>query len=1521
MTRNGTAQATPTFDPVAGAIAFGTDVTITSAGADAIYYTINGSTPTTGSTLYSGPVDIPSALTLKALAVKAGLDDSAIGSAAYTQAATADLSGLVLSGSPTGYTFAGGTYTYNSVSVANGVATVTITPTGTGTITVEGQAVTSGQASQSIALTAGVEKPITIVATETGKSAKTYIINVTRAGAAQATADLSGLVLSGSPTGYTFAGTVYSYGLGVENNISSITVTPTGAGTITVDGNAVTSGNASDAISLTAGVEKSIVIVATETGKSAKTYTFKIMRAQQNQMVPEPGTNTMVNNATPEILVTSPTEEVIMTVSSGTSNPTLDYGMLITNGAGAIPPTTINSDVVTVSIPESTITSSNTSWNGVMTAPTLTTVELPVVADEVKTVALAIEIGNDQASLSFDNAVRILFPGQAGKKVGYIKGGGEFTEITTVGTTDSQTAGNALPADGALKIDVGSDLVVWTKHFTKFVTYTQKSTIASISSATYTIDANTISNVPAGTDKTTFLAALTKGHAGQVWNDTGIDATVASGNTLVSTAEDETTAITYTITVNTGLTAGSIGSAQFICVSGTPARLTQTTEPTGGSGTFTYQWQKSTTSASTNFSDISAATSSDYTPGNLSETTWYKRLVSSPGFNADPVASNVIAITIVPAISDNSIQTPLQTGFCQSADPLTLTGRTPSGGSGTYTYQWQSSSNGITFSNISGSTSKDHITVKLTDTTYYRRQVSSGSCTSVSNSIAINITNALSTNTITAPATTDFDSSGDPERITGNVPTNGNGNYVYQWQRSIISTSNGFENISGATSLDYDPGLITQTTYYRRQVTYGSCTFSTNVVTINVQQDVENNIITYNTQTTFCVSGDPAIITGSLPTGGNGSYTYQWRISTTSVNSGFIDIIGATSKDYDPGIITQSTWFRREVTSGTYQYLSNVISMTIIPAVTNIISADQTIPTGTIPAGLSGGVPTGGNGVYTYLWESKTSSSLVFAPAAGNNTSQNYTIQDALTQTTQYRRKVTSGVCGTVLSNTVQITVTPPNRPPVTSNDSYTVSANTSLNLQAAAGVLQNDTDPDNNSLTANIVTQPAYGILILNPDGSFTYTPTVNFIGTDSFTYGVCDNGIPSLCSSNAGTVTLIVTGAPAIAVTKSAGNPVLQSDGTFNLPFTITVKNTGSIALNDVQVEDDLLQAFPAPLTFKMLGPPLVSGTGLKVNTLFNGSTTKHLLGYGSTLAIGTSGTITLTVNVDIHGNPGAITNAAMATANGQGIAVSGNVSSDPVSLNGIPRIGIAKSVSTPQRQPDGKNSNILTYAITVKNYGNVPLSNVQVSDDLSKAFPSPTTFTVQGMPVSSSNILKINTGFDGFGNTNLLRLNNVLQVGQIDTIKFTVKVTPANEMMGPFDNSALASAKDPGGNSVSDISSSGTNPDPDNNGNPDESSLTRVMLEKVTVRIPEGFSPDGDGVNDTFVLENLDNEPISLQIFNSFGNLIYKNDNYQNDWNGISNQGSYKGKDITDGTYFYVVSKRDNKETYVRFITIIR
>lgn len=100
--------------------------------------------------------------------------------ATLTQAATTDLTGLVLSGNPANYTFAGGTYIYDGVKVDNSVSAVTVTPTGAGTITVDGIPVNSGEASEGIDLILGVEKTITVVAVETGKSAKTYTIKVTR---------------------------------------------------------------------------------------------------------------------------------------------------------------------------------------------------------------------------------------------------------------------------------------------------------------------------------------------------------------------------------------------------------------------------------------------------------------------------------------------------------------------------------------------------------------------------------------------------------------------------------------------------------------------------------------------------------------------------------------------------------------------------------------------------------------------------------------------------------------------------------------------------------------------------------------------------------------------------------------------------------------------------------------------------------------------------------------------------------------------------------------------------------------------------------------------------------------------------------------------------------------------------------------------------------------------------------------------------------------------------------------------
>jgi hypothetical protein len=82
---NASTVATPTADPAAGAVADESTVTLatTTAGAT-IYYTTDGSTPTTGSMVYSTPLVISYATTIKAIAVKTGLNNSSVLTAAYT---------------------------------------------------------------------------------------------------------------------------------------------------------------------------------------------------------------------------------------------------------------------------------------------------------------------------------------------------------------------------------------------------------------------------------------------------------------------------------------------------------------------------------------------------------------------------------------------------------------------------------------------------------------------------------------------------------------------------------------------------------------------------------------------------------------------------------------------------------------------------------------------------------------------------------------------------------------------------------------------------------------------------------------------------------------------------------------------------------------------------------------------------------------------------------------------------------------------------------------------------------------------------------------------------------------------------------------------------------------------------------------------------------------------------------------------------------------------------------------------
>lgn len=80
------------------------------------------------------------------------------------------------------------------------------------------------------------------------------------------------------------------------------------------------------------------------------------------------------------------------------------------------------------------------------------------------------------------------------------------------------------------------------------------------------------------------------------------------------------------------------------------------------------------------------------------------------------------------------------------------------------------------------------------------------------------------------------------------------------------------------------------------------------------------------------------------------------------------------------------------------------------------------------------------------------------------------------------------------------------------------------------------------------------------------------------------------------------------------------------------------------------------------------------------------------------------------------------------------------------------------------------------------------------------------------------------------------------------------------------------------------------------------TLVTVLPYCIKPMDAFTPNGDGINDKWLATTNSGSCTSqviVNVFNRYGNLVYSNENYQNDWNG-----TYKGKPVPDGTYYYVI-----------------
>jgi hypothetical protein len=144
------------------------------------------------------------------------------------------------------------------------------------------------------------------------------------------------------------------------------------------------------------------------------------------------------------------------------------------------------------------------------------------------------------------------------------------------------------------------------------------------------------------------------------------------------------------------------------------------------------------------------------------------------------------------------------------------------------------------------------------------------------------------------------------------------------------------------------------------------------------------------------------------------------------------------------------------------------------------------------------------------------------------------------------------------------LTITNVNEPPNAQADSYNVQPSTPI-VVLGSGVLANDVDPEGDSLSALLVSQPNTGSVSLNPDGSFVYDPLDTQIGTDQFTYAVSDGA----GGTDVATVTISITG-PSVEFMPQEEPPTLQRE---------RPKNDISEPDNPIPSSDPMPHAEPSP------------------------------------------------------------------------------------------------------------------------------------------------------------------------------------------------------------------------------------------------------------------------------------------------------------------------------------------------------
>ena len=346
------------------------------------------------------------------------------------------------------------------------------------------------------------------------------------------------------------------------------------------------------------------------------------------------------------------------------------------------------------------------------------------------------------------------------------------------------------------------------------------------------------------------------------------------------------------------------------------------------------------------------------------------------------VSTTTITLTANEIINSGTIS-PVTQNICYNSTPTLLSNivtPTVSSGSASITYEWQSSTDNITFSTIGSENNLNYQPPRLLQTTFFKRIVKSELnnhlCIDESNTIQVNVAPQLFGGNI-LPAGVEnlcFGLLVQPATLT--VTNSVTGPLVdYQWQDSADGIS--WSDIGGANGPSFVPPTLTSTnTLYYRRVTRAlgggaGCEEFSDVHVINVN-DIQPGTIDTGANQTYCYGTDiPQIGSTANASSSGGAVSYQWESRTLS--SAFSAIAGAVNNVYNPGVLAETTIFRRVAVANTGTITCTSESNEVRVDILNLndpgsIASDQTVCENIIPVNLTlNGAPAGAG--VSYQWE------------------------------------------------------------------------------------------------------------------------------------------------------------------------------------------------------------------------------------------------------------------------------------------------------------------------------------------------------------------------------------------------------------------------------------------------------------------------------------------------------------------------------------------------------------------------